>query len=184
MLFVHGFNGDATTWRNGNADWPTLLVGDPQIGSDVDVFELNYFSTITQGSSVHTLAARMAEELDKKFFGYAEDQRPPVAYNKIVLICHSLGGLLCRNYLLHVKLRWGHQFLSLMRATITFGIPLTGASLANFTVARASSNEQLRVLRLEDGNDFLQLLNESIDEFEQKRAFLGCPRMVFSEKCE
>jgi len=92
------------------------------------------------------------------------------------MVCHSLGGILCRNYLLHVKLRWGHQFLSLMRATITLGTPLSGSELANFLVL--SSNEQSRVLRPQDVNDFLQLLNESTAEFELKRNYLSCPPIV------
>jgi hypothetical protein len=64
----------------------------------------------------------------------------------------------------------------LIRATITLGTPLSGVGLANFLVL--SSNEQGRVLRPQDVNDFLQLLNESTAEFEEKRNYLSCPRIV------
>lgn len=176
VLFVHGFNGDRTTWQNGDVQWPELLADDPQIGSDLDVYRLDYFSTLTQGAAVPKLSKMIAERLDQKFFGDSAQPSPQTAYSKIVMVCHSLGGILCRNYLLHVKLRWGHQFLSLMRATITLGTPLNGSELANFLVL--SSNEQRRVLRPQDVNDFLQLLNDSTAEFELKRNYLSCPRIV------
>jgi hypothetical protein len=132
VLFVHGFNCDRTTWQNGDMQWPKLLADDPQIGPDLDVYRLDYFSRLTQGPAVPKLTKIIAEQLDQKFFGNSADPNPQTAYSKIVMVCHSLGGILCRNYLLHVKLRWGHQFLSLMRATITLGTPLSGAELANF----------------------------------------------------
>jgi triacylglycerol esterase/lipase EstA (alpha/beta hydrolase family) len=161
VIFVHGFNGDWTTWRNGSVEWPKLLADDPEIGSDIDVYRLDYFSTLAEGQSVPKLSTIIGQQLDQKFFGDRADAHPQTAYRKIVMVCHSLGGILCRNYLLHVKLRWGHQFLSLIGATITLGTPLRGADLANFVVLRLSSqNEQLRVLRPEDVNDFLQIAKQ------------------------
>jgi hypothetical protein len=59
------------------------------------------------------------------------------------------------------------------------GTPLKGALLANHLLVRASGNEQMRVLRPEDVNDFLQLLNKSTDEFTAKRLTLNCPEIAF-----
>jgi hypothetical protein len=98
-------------------------------------------------------------------------------YKKIVLVCHSLGGILCRSHLLHVKLRWGHAYLSLFPASFTFGTPLLGAHIANFL--RVSANAEARALTPAEANDYLQLLMNSTEEFNEKRETLGCPELLF-----
>ena len=180
VIFIHGITGDSTTWSNGTVEWPKLLADDSdlqtELGTALDVYRVDYFSQLNEGPSVTTINKNLSAKLDEKLFGRPLGGR---GYSKIVLVCHSLGGILCRNYLLHVKLRWGHAFLSLFRATITLGTPLEGSDLANLTLVRASSNEQVRVLRPIDFNDFLQLLHESTQEFTQKRQTLGCPEVQF-----
>lgn len=58
-----------------------------------------------------------------------------------------------------MTLHYGHRALSRFRLLITLGTPNLGASLAN--IARlATANEQIRVLRTIDVNDFMQLLNQ------------------------
>ncbi len=178
VIFIHGINGDSTTWKNGDVEWPKLLADDSdlqtELGTELDVYRVDYYSQMTEGPSVPTISKELAARLDQKLFGRPLGGR---GYSKIVLVCHSLGGILCRNYLLHVKLRWGHAFLSLFRATITLGTPLEGSDRANVWYVRLSANEQVRVLRPVDVNDFLQLLANSTEEFTQKRETLGCPEV-------
>jgi pimeloyl-ACP methyl ester carboxylesterase len=69
-------------------------------------------------------------------------------YAKVIFICHSLGGIVARQYLLHVKNRCGHTALGRFRLVITLGTPMQGSALARLAVL-ASSNEQLRVLGLQ-----------------------------------
>jgi hypothetical protein len=59
------------------------------------------------------------------------------------------------------------------------GTPLSGSNLANLWIVRASANEQTRVLRPVDVNDFLQLLSNSTNEFTAKRVTLQCPEIGF-----
>src|SRR5262249_53091810 len=150
-----GFGGDNTTWKNdatGN-DWLTLLTSDPELANDIDVYRVNYFTPHVSdlGSiaalSVPQISEVLAKKLDDLLFEEGK-------YKKVVLICHSLGGILCRSHLLHVKLRWGHTYLSLFPASFTFGTPLLGTAIANFV----SLNIQARALTPAEGNQYLQLL--------------------------
>lgn len=174
VIFIHGITGDRTTWVNGTADWPQLLAEDTalrrEIG-DMDVFRVEYYSTRNDGPSVPSISKALAKKLDDVLFGRG--------YSKIVMVCHSLGGIFCREHLLHVKLRWGHPYLSLFKATIALGTPLKGSDQADRWIIRASANEQVRVLRPIDVNDFLALLNNSTEEFTEKRETLGCPEVQF-----
>jgi pimeloyl-ACP methyl ester carboxylesterase len=180
VIFVHGITGSSTTWKNGEIEWPKLLADDrelqAEIGVDLDVYRVDYYSYLNEGPSVPRISKALSQELDSQLFGEPFQGK---GYTKIVMICHSLGGILCREHLLHVKLRWGHAFLSLFRATITLGTPLRGSTLANLWIVRASGNEQVRVLRPDDVNDFLQLLANSTEEFTQKRFTLNCPEISF-----
>jgi hypothetical protein len=177
VIFVHGITGDLTTWKHkdAQADWPQMLASDKdlqtenEIETQLDVYRVTYYSQLNEGPSVNAISQELGRRLDDKLF---RNQ-----YSKIVMVCHSLGGLLCREHLLHVKLRWGHAYLSLFRATFTFGTPLQGSNEAERWIVRASSNEQTRVLRMIDVNDFLQLLNKSAQEFTDKRDTLRCPEL-------
>ena len=82
-------------------------------------------------------------------------------YAKVIFICQSLGGIVARQYLLHVKNRYGHTALGHFRLVITLGTPMQGSSLTRLAVL-ASSNEQLRVLGPIRRNDYLQLLNHTV----------------------
>lgn len=170
VIFVHGITGDSNTWKNQASDWPLLLAKDPAIGSDLVVYRVDYYSRRNEGPSVPSLSKKLGMILDDELFRDGQ-------YSKVIMVCHSLGGILCRGYLLHVKLRWGHAYLSLFRAVFTLGTPLEGSSLANFVTI--SRNEQFRVLRPKQKNDFLQLLENSTDEYLEKRGMMGCPDIQF-----
>jgi len=168
VIFIHGITGDRSTWGT----WPELLRDDQALKEEIGIFDVylvGYYSSLNEGPSVPSISRALGRLLDDRLFRKG--------YSKIVLICHSLGGILCREHLLHVKLRWGHAYLSLFRATITLGTPLQGSEQANRWIVRASANEQVRVLRTIDVNDFLQLLDNSTQEFTEKRETLGCPEL-------
>jgi triacylglycerol esterase/lipase EstA (alpha/beta hydrolase family) len=96
-------------------------------------------------------------------------------YAKVIFICHSLGGIVARQYLLHVKNRYGHTALGRFRLVITLGTPMQGSALARLAVL-ASSNEQLRVLGPIRTNDYLHLLNHTVRDFAESTRPRGVRR--------
>ena len=87
----------------------------------------------------------------------------------------TVSGIVARQYLLHVKDRYGHTALGRFRLAITLGTPMQGSSLTRLAVL-ASSNEQLRVLGPIRTNDYLQLLNHTVWDFFAKHE-VGCPSL-------
>jgi triacylglycerol esterase/lipase EstA (alpha/beta hydrolase family) len=95
-------------------------------------------------------------------------------YSKVIFIAHSLGGILVRTYLLHVKHSYGHAALSRFRMVITLGTPNEGSNLANLGQL-FTDNEQIRVLKPIDVNDFQQLLIHMRRDIQGKHE--ACPSL-------
>jgi pimeloyl-ACP methyl ester carboxylesterase len=168
VIFIHGITGSKETWGSpaGNLYWPTMLASDAALANDIDIYQVDYDSTLFSGPAAVAIETDIEKILDKLIL---EKQ-----YSKVIFIAHSLGGILARTYLLHVKHTYGHAALSRFRMVITLGTPNEGSSLAN--LARlATDNEQIRVLRPIDVNDFQQLVNKSMREIQEKHE--GCPSL-------
>ena len=105
LFFLHGFSGNPdSTWGEGSSSWPTLVASDPALGSRMDVYKVRYTSSWFSHLNMGTIVAALGSKLDAKM---RENK-----YEKVVLIAHSLGGNVSRNYLNHVKLTYGHTALS------------------------------------------------------------------------
>jgi pimeloyl-ACP methyl ester carboxylesterase len=152
VIFIHGITGSKRTWGEpgSNLYWPTMLSKEPNLADDLDIYQIEYNSWRFSGPAAQAIESSLEDQLD----AVMKEKR----YSKVIFIAHSLGGILAHAYLLNVKLHYGHRALSRFRLLITLGTPNQGSSLAN--IARlATANEQIRVLRTIDVNDFLQLLN-------------------------
>src|ERR1043166_3527346 len=91
IVFVHGVLGDAVgTFTNGKAYWPELLTQDASFNG-VDIFALNYPTTLWSTMSVDELA----EVIRREMTGHQV-----VARQNIIFLVHSMGGLIVRSYLL------------------------------------------------------------------------------------
>ncbi|HEY0490917.1 MAG TPA: alpha/beta fold hydrolase [Telluria sp.] len=162
VVFIHGLFGSRETWLNvaTNAFWPHLIASDDSFNHALDVYVVDYDSfLLRKGPSATQLRDEMAREIDALL---------SKKYKQIVLIGHSLGGILARAYLLHVKTAFGHRALNSFGNTITLGSPGSGASIANLGRI-LSANQQLRVLTPIEENDFQQLLTSSWSDVDKKR---------------
>lgn len=168
VIFIHGITGSKETWGSpaGNLYWPTMLANDAALANEIDIFQIDYDSRLFSGPAAVPIETDIEKALDKLIL-----ERK---YAKIVFIAHSLGGIFARTYLLHVKNTYGHMALSRFRMVITLGTPNEGSSLANLG-RLATDNEQIRVLRPIDVNDFQQLVNKTIREIAEKHE--GCPSL-------
>jgi pimeloyl-ACP methyl ester carboxylesterase len=165
VIFIHGITGSPKTWGDPSTPlyWPKMLSAEPSLSDDLDIYQIDYDGTKFLGPAAVAIESALELEVDKLLL-----ERK---YSKVIFIAHSLGGIFVRTYLLHVKLNYGHAALSRFRLVITLGTPNLGSSLAN--LARlASLNEQIRVLRPIDVNDFAQLVNKSLREIQTKHE--GC----------
>jgi pimeloyl-ACP methyl ester carboxylesterase len=171
VIFVHGFTGAQETWRNSaGQSFPQLLAEDPAIGSGLDVYSISYESLWNSGAPIVETTNQVAASID----ALVKDKR----YSRIVLVAHSLGGNISREYLAHVKLRYGHAALSRFRLVITLGTPSNGTALAGFAVL-FSGNPQVRSLLDIHKNDFLQFLGQTQIDYLSKRIDNQCNRLEF-----
>lgn len=132
IIFINGIFGDAvSTWQNGNGSyWPDLLATDKSF-SDVDIYVHSFDSPkITTAQSIDELASRMNDVLlvDKVLKDH----------NQVVFICHSMGGLVTRAFLL--KYRPDPDQVPMI---YFFSTPTTGANITEIA-KHVSNNPQLK----------------------------------------
>jgi Putative serine esterase (DUF676) len=127
-------------------------------------------SLLWNKSSIVDIMKQIDRELDWRFF------RNP--YQKVSLICHSMGGIVCGSYLLHVKARYGHRVLAKFRLMFAMAVPHSGSSYANFVRMFNLASAQTRILVTIDQNDFGQLLNLATTEILKKQRDLHCPPLT------
>jgi pimeloyl-ACP methyl ester carboxylesterase len=151
VIFFHGFTGSRTTWLNNNQFyWPSALGEDQTIGAQLDVYRIDYPSTLRSGPSFDDIERAVGAAIDPLMI-----QRQ---YQKVVLIGHSMGGIIAQAYLMHVKERYGHRALARFPFLVTLATPFEGSSLANLG-RLVVANPQIRILVPIDQNDFQRFIN-------------------------
>ena len=120
MVFVHGVLGDSTaTWTNtaANTYWPKLISED-QDYDGVDLFVVDYPSPKTGVSlGIDELAESLRLTLDANAV---------TSYPELIFVCHSMGGLVTRAYLMKYR-----ESAKAVRMMYFFATPTTGASVAS-----------------------------------------------------
>ena len=146
LLFIHGLGGSPEgTW----SQFAGLIEKDNQL-SQFDIGYYSYPTALWRGPfsrktpRIQTLALGLRTQIDRKF----------TQYDRIHLVCHSLGGLIARKYLLEEiensrKLRIGKVFL--------YAVPNNGSEAANVGKNLSFMHWQLR--QLSRNSDFILELN-------------------------
>ncbi len=123
VVFVHGVLGDPrATWTNitSGAFFPELLPKDDTF-DEADIFVYGFPSPKLEGSyDIDELTEHMRRSLD--FAGITKN------YEQIVFVCHSMGGLVTRAYLLKYRDEIGAK----VPMIYFFSTPSTGSSIAAF----------------------------------------------------
>ena len=161
VIFVHGITGSKETWRNPRtqAFFPEMLSKDVDLRASVDVYHLDFESFRFSGPPMDKIGAAVAKAVDPLI--------KAKKYSRVVFIGHSLGGLVARAYLIHVKFRYGHQGLIRFPIIISISTPFEGSSLASFGTW-VSGNEHLRILVPIRENDFQKLVNDGMAKIQSK----------------
>jgi pimeloyl-ACP methyl ester carboxylesterase len=134
IIFINGIFGDAvTTWQNENGSyWPNLLAADKDF-ADVDIYIHSFDSPkIVTAQNIDELAGRMNDVLlvDRVFKDH----------DQAVFICHSMGGLVTRAFLL--KYRPAPKEVPMI---YFFSTPTTGANVTDIAT-HLSNNPQLKYM--------------------------------------
>ncbi len=147
IVFVHGLHGDHETWRaSTGAYWPQLIQSDPHFQhSDVVVAE--YPTPSARGRlSSQQLAQILWQGLKKQRVW---------EHREVVLIAHSLGGILVEEMLLNHPADAAH-----VRFIVSYATPHQGSFVAN--LAKIYDSDPL-LTDLRDSND-----NSFLMDLEQK----------------
>lgn len=119
LVFIHGWKGDETTWRN----FPSLACGDTSL-KETDVLVVHYPTFLVRRSlNIITLA------------DWIKNQLAPVkksgSYQQIRIIAHSMGGLVAREFTLLKSTDTGTERsidLIIEVATPHLGVPVAQVS--------------------------------------------------------
>lgn len=167
VIFAHGILGDARgTFTNDttHAYWPQLLADDPEMSS-FDVLAINYDAGITSGMSIEQIATVVRTTMT--------DQRIFDDYNEIYFVCHSMGGLVVKRFLIDLWQARSPALEQQVSGVIFISTPAKGANAANYLEMLTRLGGVARPLvdlRSYDVNTYLQILeNQWKDYFDKGR---------------
>lgn len=144
IVLVHGLNGDLSkTWGK----FPQLLDADPELEIEVVSYGYGfyYWPFVGANESIHNLAEGLATEIDVRC---SPD-------DELILVGHSLGGLVIRRYLLD---QFFKRKLPNIKKVCFFAVPQNGSGLSNIAGLIGWRNQQLKVLCKD--NKYLEEMND------------------------
>ena len=148
LLFIHGLGGHPQkTWGK----FPQLIEQDSDLADKVDCrfysFPTKLWSVpfLSSSPKIQTLADGLASDIKHRYSDY----------QRVVLIAHSLGGLVARQHLLDITLA---QQSHSMTGLLLYAVPNNGAGLAS--VAKYLSWWQPQLKQLCNESDFISTLNK------------------------
>jgi len=155
ILFVHGLGGDKSTW--GNFD--VLINQDDNLG-DFEPFFYEYKTRISRFFSflkLRKLSIFMEKYVRIQWISKGLEtyiSHNLKGYDEIILVGHSLGGLVIRKYLLdqNIAKRAGK-----IKKVIFYAVPQNGAELARWGSLIFRTNRHLS--QLSPNSEFLETLN-------------------------
>jgi pimeloyl-ACP methyl ester carboxylesterase len=119
VVFVHGFIGDPLkTWQEPEATqaFPELLVEDPKL-DDFDCFRFKYKTNPFSGPRIKNIAQQLENEIRRSLADY-----------QVVLLAHSMGGLVCMQYIVGLLAKGARLPVI---GLLMFGTPTTGVEWVN-----------------------------------------------------
>jgi pimeloyl-ACP methyl ester carboxylesterase len=148
VLFIHGLGGSGEeTWDK----FPELLRQDEEFAGKYQIAFFSYPTMLLRvvftrkAPTIQELAAGLRTQIDNR---YAD-------FRHVVLVCHSLGGLIARKYFLD---EFKAKRQTPVKGIVLFAVPNNGADLAKIANILSWSHQQAR--QMCRGSDFLELLNE------------------------
>jgi hypothetical protein len=183
ILFVHGFTSDSQTWVNSKGkSLPEMLLEEPFIKDNFDMAFFNYFTKLVDFKKV-----RFGHGIVKAILGRSTNIKKNIGidklsdfmkssidafcrgYTNIILISHSMGGLISKSYILNDLLKNEEPKVKLF---LSLAVPHKGSNWANIGKKLTFQNPQ--VIDLQPMSDFLDEVNN--DWIQQKNEL---PKTVY-----
>lgn len=160
ILFIHGLGScSSSTWGMFEA----VLRADNALFSSLDIYHFEYKTSCIyipgifgKQLKLQDLAEALKTMINTKLAGYSE----------IVLVCHSMGGLIARRYLLDEVVN--KRRLKVQRV-LFYAVPHTGAGIAG--IGSFFSPFQVQIKQLCKNSDFLHALNNEWEKLNLNYAF-------------
>jgi pSer/pThr/pTyr-binding forkhead associated (FHA) protein len=161
VIFVHGIlSSSQTCWSTADVYWPDLLTKEPAL-SAVGVYAFSYRADAFSGNySIGDAVESMKLHLDLDHL---------LQLKKLVFVCHSMGGILARQFLVTRQ-------AAVREAKIRIGLfliasPSLGSDYANWlrAIAKAAGNSQAQTLRFDDDNTWLNDLDRNFINLKESK---------------
>lgn len=168
LIFIHGIIGGANTFSSadGKRKWPELVRDDP-LFQDMNILRYDYASALMgPGFTSRGLAARFRNDLNNEL--------KVAQYDRIVIVGHSLGGIIARQYVLAEAAEGENGNLRKIKALFLYGTPMGGSALANI-LGEWGSSPLLQDLRKTNANGRANFLKAIRTEWTQKKLGLQVP---------
>ena len=170
VVFIHGFTGGASTWRNdANVSFKEMLQLDPVLDAAFDFYEYEYFTKITAlkhsafvqkilnlanyipGHTKRTGKIKRNQkiaDLSQQFSTYLRFNIGE--YSDVILIAHSMGGLIAKDLILNYEPGNGPKALGY----VSMAVPHKGA-LSALLLAPTSNINAKELVPLSEYTDEL-----------------------------
>lgn len=168
IVLIHGLGAPDTTWTNGGFSWIDLLLTDVNI-PNIDVAYITYdtahlsssilqvvgvkslkvgfFKKISVNKGPFTSIKTLSQELKREL-----NTNRVKEYKRIILVGHSMGGLIGIRYLLEeVEHKESHN----IKGFVSLATPYNGSSKALYAALIKNLNQHAQIPSLEPNSDFL-----------------------------
>lgn len=168
VILIHGLGASRSTWIHNNVSWIDLFLSDPALNC-LDVAEVRYdtshlangllalmgvekikigrFRSFTVGKGPYTNLEILARELKREI-----DSQKIKQYKNIILIGHSMGGLVAIRYILE---EFENNQTNNIKGFISLATPYNGSSYALYSQLIKSINRHAQIPSLEPNSNFL-----------------------------
>lgn len=159
LLFIHGLgSNEKKTWGT----FKSILFDDREI---MNLYDIDFFKYTTKKIYIpfrkNLLSIANVSKSLKTQINASYDQ-----YTEIILVCHSMGGLIARKYLLD---EYASGAKLKVFKIIFYSVPHNGAMLA--TIAKYFSIFNLQIRQLCKDSYFIEHLNQEWETKRMRRAF-------------
>ncbi|AZJ21769.1 hypothetical protein CT694_19830 [Bacillus wiedmannii bv. thuringiensis] len=176
IIFIHGFTGDQETWGDSDNAFAEMLSTEEVIDRNFDIAYFNYYTKLVDANKTKATFGLIG-----KLFGKSTNATKNIKieklsdflkssievycsnYENIVLIAHSMGGLISKAYILKDL---EEQLNTKVKLFLSLAVPHNGSNWAQIGSALLRNNPQ--VLDLSPLSDFLNTIND--DWIKQKEA--------------
>jgi pimeloyl-ACP methyl ester carboxylesterase len=153
IVFIHGFTSDAKCWLNKNGTfWPSLLSREDTFAG-CGIFVFNYLTNFNSSAyGVNDIADSLREFCN---------QHQLFASKATVFVCHSMGGIVARRFLVSEQSKLGYNNSVKNIGLFLIASPSLGSDYANKgkPLAGLMQNEQAQYLQFSDRNTLLNQLD-------------------------